>query len=99
MTAYVIFVRDVPPHDPDGLATYQAMNKDNVPAYLPFGIKPLAVYGATKALEGEVPDGVVILEFPSMADARAWYDSPEYQAALLHRMKASDYRAFIVEGF
>jgi uncharacterized protein (DUF1330 family) len=98
MTAYVIFMRDEPPHDPEGLATYQAMNRENVPAFLPFGIKPLAVYGATSTLEGNAPDGVVILEFPSVKDAQAWYDSPEYQAALPHRMKASDYRAFIVEG-
>jgi uncharacterized protein (DUF1330 family) len=98
MTAYVIFLRDKPPHDPAGLAAYQKMNSESVPAYLEFGIKPLAVYGATQALEGPAPDGTVILQFPNMKDAKAWYDSPEYQAALPHRLNASEYRAFIIEG-
>jgi uncharacterized protein (DUF1330 family) len=98
MAAYVIFLRDTPPHNPEGLAVYQEMNRQNVPAFLPFGIKPLAVYGAIDALEGAAPDGVIILKFPTISDARAWYNSPEYQAALPHRVNASDYRAFIVEG-
>jgi uncharacterized protein (DUF1330 family) len=98
MVAYVIFLRDEPPHDPAGLAVYQKMNSEGVPAYLAHGIKPLAVYGATEALEGRAPDGIVILQFPSVADAKAWYDSPEYQAALPHRLNASEYRAFIVDG-
>ena len=37
---------------------------------------PLAVYGKTQALEGPVPDGLLILEFPDADAARAWYDSP-----------------------
>jgi uncharacterized protein (DUF1330 family) len=98
ITAYVIFLRDAPPHDPDGLAAYQAMNRESVPTFLTYGIKPLAVYGKTDTLEGAAPDGAVILEFPSAQQARAWYDSPEYQAALPHRLNASEYRAFIIEG-
>ncbi|KPF91831.1 hypothetical protein IP81_07075 [Novosphingobium sp. AAP83] len=98
MSAYAIFIRDVPPHDPEGLATYQQMNRESVPAFLQFGIAPLAVYGKIEALEGTTPDGVIILKFPSLADAQAWYNSPEYQAALPHRINASEYRAFIVEG-
>ncbi len=98
MVAYAIFIRDEPPHDPEGLATYQKMNSENVPAYLQYGIKPIAVYGATEALEGAAPDGTIILQFPTMADAKAWYDSPEYQAALPYRINASEYRAFIVDG-
>ena len=98
MTVYAIFIRDEPPHDPDGLAVYQKMNRDNVPAFLAHGIKPIAVYGATEALEGPAPDGTIILQFPTMADARAWYNSPEYQAALPYRLNASQYRAFLVEG-
>ena len=66
--------------------------------FLEYGIKPTAVYGTTEALEGAAPDGTIILQFPTMADARAWYDSPEYQAALPHRMNASKYRGFIVDG-
>jgi uncharacterized protein (DUF1330 family) len=98
MTAYAIFIREKPAHDPAGLALYQKMNGENVSAYLGYGIKPIAVYGATEALEGPAPDGTIILQFPSIKDAKAWYDSPEYQAALPHRLNASEYRAFIIEG-
>jgi uncharacterized protein (DUF1330 family) len=98
MTAYIVFLREMPPHDPEGLKIYQAINREHVPVYQAHGIKPLSVYGNAEALEGTAPDGTVILAFPTMADAKAWYQSPEYQSALPHRIKASDYRAFIVEG-
>lgn len=98
MTAYAIFIRNVPPHDPVGFATYQKMNSGHVTAFLAHGIKPLVVYGAIEALEGTAPDGIVVLQFPTMADARAWYGSPEYQAALPLRLESSQYRVFLVEG-
>jgi uncharacterized protein (DUF1330 family) len=56
------------------------------------------VYGAQTPLEGEAPDGVVILKFDSTEDAKAWYYSPAYQEAVVHRLKAADYRGVIVEG-
>ena len=40
----------------------------------------------------------VILEFPSLSQARAWYDSPAYQEAKALRQAASQGRLFIVEG-
>jgi uncharacterized protein (DUF1330 family) len=49
-------------------------------------------------LEGAPVDGAVILEFPTIADAKAAYDSPLYQEALKHRLKGAEYRVFIVEG-
>lgn len=63
-----------------------------------FGIKPLAVYGALETMEGEAPDGVVLPEFPTMADARAWYASDEYQAAIEHPRQGANYRAILFEG-
>jgi uncharacterized protein (DUF1330 family) len=59
----------------------------------------LVVYGAQTPLEGAPPDGVVILKFDSVADAKAWYYDPAYQEAVVHRLKAADYRGVIVEGF
>ena len=49
-------------------------------------------------LEGQPPQGVVMLEFPTMADAREWYDSPQYQEALRHRYAGAKCRALFVEG-
>jgi uncharacterized protein (DUF1330 family) len=95
MTAYVFFIRESAIRDPAEMDIYRGSNRDQPrnPA-----LTPLVVYGAMQALEGEAPDGVVLLKFPSVADAKAWYFSPEYQAAAAHRQKAADYRAFIVEG-
>src|SRR3978361_971845 len=45
-------------------------------------LKPLAIYGALDQLEGDAIQGAVIIEFPDMVAARAWYDSPAYQAAV-----------------
>jgi len=71
------------------------MNQENPPEV---SLKPLAVYGAMQALEGKAPEGAIILQFDTVEDARAWYESPGYQAALPHRLRAADWRAFIVEG-
>ena len=51
-------------------------------------LTPLIAYGATEALEGDAPDGVVLVQFPTVEDAKAWYNSPNYQAAIPHRKKA-----------
>ena len=96
MPAYMIFIREEPVHDPASMTEYQRINRENAGS---FKIKPLVVYGETEAVEGKAPDGTIVLEFPSVAAAKEWYDNPAYQAALPFRLKAADYRAFIVEGF
>jgi uncharacterized protein (DUF1330 family) len=59
---------------------------------------PLVYNGKLDVLEGGPIEGVVILSFPTAEEARAWYDSPAYQAALAHRKAGSDHRVYIVEG-
>lgn len=44
-------------------------------------------------LEGDPVLSVIMLDFSSMAAARSWYSTPEYQVALKHRLAAADYRA------
>ncbi len=95
MPAYIIVMREEAVRDAGALQVYQAINRDRPRDP---NLKPLAVYGKLEALEGEAPDGVVILEFPTLAAARAWYDSDDYQRALPHRLKAARHRTFIVEG-
>jgi uncharacterized protein (DUF1330 family) len=41
----------------------------------------------------------IVVEFPSMDIATAWYQSPAYAALKKLRMSCSEGRAFIVEGF
>lgn len=98
MPAYVIVMRESPVRDPGAYAEYQRMNRESKDDFSDFKIKPLVIYGAIEAVEGEAPDGVIVLEFPSVEKARAWYNSPAYQAALPNRLKAADFRSFIVEG-
>jgi uncharacterized protein (DUF1330 family) len=95
MPAYVLFIRESAIHDQSEMDVYRRMNAET-----PFDPKliPLVVYGALEALEGTAPDGLVMLQFPTLEDAKAWYNSPAYQAATLHRRRAADYRAFIVQG-
>ncbi|SFO35520.1 DUF1330 domain-containing protein [Sphingomonas sp. OK281] len=99
MPAYMIFIRESPVVDAAAFAAYGAANRASAAALVErYGIKPLAVYGAAEALEGETPDGIILLEFPTADAARAWYDSPEYQAATPDRHRAAQYRAILFEG-
>jgi uncharacterized protein (DUF1330 family) len=41
----------------------------------------------------------VVIEFDSFADAKACYESPEYQAAAKIRDEASDAHLVIIEGY
>jgi uncharacterized protein (DUF1330 family) len=52
------------------------------------------------AVEGSWPDSrrMVIVEVPSMADARRWYASAEYAEALKIRQGALDRRLLFVES-
>lgn len=94
MPAYVIALRESTIRDSAQMEQYGAKA-----AAAPLdGVTPLVIYGGTHALEGNAPDGTVVLQFPTVEDAKAWYNSPGYQAAIPHRHAAADYRMFIVEG-
>jgi uncharacterized protein (DUF1330 family) len=95
MPAYIVFIRDNPIRDADAMKEYSRVNRSAPP---PPGMTALAAYGAITKLEGPAPDGAVILQFPTIAEAQAWYDSPTYQEAIPHRMRGADYRVFIIEG-
>jgi uncharacterized protein (DUF1330 family) len=100
MPAYLICIRDAPVRDQDSMNEYSRRNRENAAeSRTAHHLAPLVVYGALQALEGPAPDGVIVLQFPSAAAARAWYESPAYQAALPFRQKAADYSVFIVDGF
>ena len=55
--------------------------------------------GAVQVLEGDwSPNRVVLLKFPSVEQARAFYDSPEYAAAKKARQGAAVMRMVVLEG-
>jgi uncharacterized protein (DUF1330 family) len=94
MSAYMVFTRDKT-LDQGEMDIYSTA----VPATIPgHELKALAFYGAHEDLEGAPTEGTVILEFPSMAAAKAWYDSPLYREAREHRFKGATYRVILVDG-
>jgi uncharacterized protein (DUF1330 family) len=75
---------------------------DLVPAIMQkYGGKILARGGKFKILEGPEKFGrFIVIEFPSLDQAVACHDSPEYQAAAQHRKKdaAGEVELVIVES-
>jgi uncharacterized protein (DUF1330 family) len=94
MSAYLVYVRDRIT-DPEEFKKYE---ESASAASVGQPMIPLAFYGAVETLEGIPVDGAVILEFPTVDDAKASYNSPLYQKALQHRLKGAEYRVFIIEG-
>ena len=64
----------------------------------PYGGRMLVHGGELTPAEGEWDGDLVIVEFPSAAAAREWYDSPAYQAILPLRTEHSQSIAAMVEG-
>jgi uncharacterized protein (DUF1330 family) len=55
--------------------------------------------GAHETLEGGWrPARLVVLEFPSLEQARRWYDSEDYREPKALRMKSALTDAVLVEG-
>jgi uncharacterized protein (DUF1330 family) len=94
MAAYMIFTR-VQTLDKQELAAY---SKD-VPATLAgHEVKILARYGFHEDLEGGSTEGTVILQFPSVEAAKAWYNGAPYREVREHRFKGGEYRVSLIEG-
>jgi uncharacterized protein (DUF1330 family) len=94
MPAYVIFIRETT-RDQSALDIYTPKAAASLAGH---PIKILAAYGPQEILEGPAAEGVVLVEFPTMAEAKAWYDSPAYREAREHRFRGADYRAILFEG-
>jgi uncharacterized protein (DUF1330 family) len=68
--ANTILIRDAPVHDPAEMAEYQRKNREKTDDR-PYAIKPLVICGDPIAVEGPAPDGLIMLEFPDLAEAQA----------------------------
>jgi len=65
-----------------------------------YGGKPLVASDVNEVVEGEWPsERVVILEFPSIEQARAWYADPDYQELIAMRHQATVSSIAFVGGF
>ena len=94
MAAYVVFAREKT-LDRSELEVYWSKVRATMEGH---PIKVLAAYGRHVTLEGPEVEGIVIAKFPSLQEARAWYDSPAYREAAAHRFRGAVYRGLIVEG-
>lgn len=65
---------------------------------LPFHGRFLVHAGRTEVLEGPWRGPLIVIEFPDMERARAWYTSAEYQAILPLRTANAEGVAILVEG-
>jgi uncharacterized protein (DUF1330 family) len=69
------------------------------PTLAQYGGRFIARGGAIEVLEGGWhPGRLVIVEFPSMDQARAWWSSPEYAEAKAIRQATSEGTLLILEG-
>lgn len=94
VAAYV--VANVTVEDPVRYAEYRRLV---TPTIEQFGGRFLARGGAVEVLEGDWrPDRLVILEFPSMERARAWWSSPAYAEARAIRQATSTGTLLLLEG-
>ena len=64
-----------------------------------YGGRYLVLGGKTEIVEGKwSPVTPVIIEFPSLARAHEWYDSPEYAPLLKLRLEGTRGNAVFIEG-
>ena len=92
--AYLI--SDITVTDP---AQYEEYKKLSTLAMQAHGAEVCIRGGAMQVLEGDwSPQRVVVLKFPSVEHARAFYDSPEYTKARAARAGAATMRMIVVEG-
>ena len=81
--------------DPAAYANYSRGAGEAMKLY---GARALARGGRHEALEGEARGRNVVIEFDSFEQAKAYFNSPEYQAALKIRLAHSTGRLILTEG-
>lgn len=94
MPAYVIV--DIEVQNPTRYESYKELAG---PAVAQHGGRYLARGGATTVLEGSwQPKRLVILEFPSVEKAKAWWDSTDYAEAKRIRQESAKTGMVMIEG-
>jgi len=94
VAAYVIYQGEVT--DPERYEEYKVKAAASIVAA---GGRYLVRGGAVEVLEGEAPAGrTVVLEFPTMQAALAWYRSDQYTAVRSIREGAARARLYVVDG-
>ena len=94
MPAY--FIVDIDVTDPTAFEEYRKAVPATVEKY---GGKFLVRGGRMEIVEGSWrPKRVVVTEFPSLEQAKRWYDSEEYRALKALRLRTSKGNVILVKG-
>jgi uncharacterized protein (DUF1330 family) len=90
------------------ISEVEVLDEQRADAYRELAAASVAHHGGRYLARGRLPDAIegswpasrrmVVVEFPSMADARRWYASAEYARALEIRQDALDRRLLFVDG-
>jgi uncharacterized protein (DUF1330 family) len=82
--------------DPEGIKPY----REQVDAtFKRYSGRYIVRASGVSPLEGNPPDHrLIIIEFDSLEQARAWYNSPEYAKIRPFRQRSGHTNAYIVEG-
>ena len=94
--AKAYFIGQFEIHDP---ASYDVYRSQTAATVAPYGGRFIVRGGRLHNFEGEPPlPRVVVIEFPSFDQAKAWYESEAYRQLIPIRQKAAKGRSFLVEG-
>ena len=94
MAAYLVL--DIEVTDPAGYQEYKELAR---PVVERFGGRYLVRGGAYEMLEGDwQPERLVIVEFPSVEEAKRFYDSDEYAPLKKIRLKTTISRTILIQG-
>ena len=94
MKGYIIV--DVKITNPERYEDYKKLTPGSL---VPYDGKFVVRGGTAETLEGDwAPGRIVVLEFPSLERARAWWSSDGYAPAKAIRQAASITRMIMVEG-
>lgn len=80
-------------------AGYRKYMEEAGPLAPKYGGKIIVFNLNANAVEGQPKKVMAIAEFPSLADAQRFYDSPEYTAARTFRVASTEGTVVITEGF
>lgn len=97
MLAYLIARFDMTDPERAGDA-YKKYVEGAGPAYQAHGARFLVRGGTAHSFEGEARTRNVVIEFPSLEEARACYESETYQTARAHRLDVAEGEVVLVQG-
>ena len=94
MAAYVLVEIEI--HDQELYDEYKKLTPETIKA---FEGKFVVRGGSYEVLEGNWnPQRIVILEFPSVEKARAWWESESYSRARLIRQRAATTKMIVLDS-